>query len=284
MWKKIKEQFSLFAEKWVIFFTIILDPLTLILLVALFFLIYLSQQGEQNKLLMNILIAIISVTSGISGARIWNRWSEVTETKIIRTRGKLAIRNLGLLLLNIRFLEKRVKFHLEKLANKDGENELIKNYLEETIGKCNSLEEEVINSIENWKDIIPEADLRTQIGVISELKDTQSKLTDEINGLKDKLSKTTEESSREKEELKKKISDKEKELVSVKTRLQEKEIQAYPFFSSTGLSGYSGGGGTANPVFFPTCKKCGKTLTTESLEDFAGGICPVCKSDVEKKS
>jgi len=287
MWDKIKEQGALFLEKWAIFFAIILDPIILILLLGVLFLIWLSQGDGQNKLLMNILVVIISITSGVLGGLISSRWSEITETKLIRTRGKLAIRNLGLLLLNLRSLEKRVSFYLKKLGDETEGNKLIKNYLEETVEKCNVLEEEVINSIENWKDIIPEADLTTQIGVISELKETQSNLAAELNNLNDKLEKTEEQSIEQRRELTKEIALKEKELSSVKGKLQDLEIQIHPYFSSTGLSGYAGGitGGFLSSInIAQTCTKCGRNFVTTSLEDSAGGICPVCKSDVEKKS
>ena len=296
MWDKIKEQWASFLEKWAIFFAIILDPITLILLLGVFFLIWFSKAEEQNKLLMNILIVIISITSGVLGALISSRWSEITETKLIRTRGKLAIRNLGLLLLNLRSLEKRVSLYLEKLQDTIEGNKLIRNYFEETIEKCNVLEEEVINSIENWKDIIPEADLTTQIGVISELKETQSNLTFDLKNLKDKQEKTKEESIKEKEELIKKIASKEKELASVKSKLQEKEIQVYPYFSSTGLSGYSGISEKISNYtitkdnnsiyklmkFKKTCSKCGKPYRPSTHEEATELICPDCKKKLEE--
>lgn len=286
MWDKIKEQGALFLEKWAIFLAIILDPIILILLLGVLFLIWLSQGDGQNKLLVNILVVIISITSGVLGGLISSRWSEITETKLIRTRGKLAIRNLGHLLLSLRSLEKRVTFYLKKLDDKIEGDKLIRNYLEETIEKCNVLEEEVINSIENWKDIIPEADLTTQIGIISELKETQTNLTAALENLNDKLEKTKEQSSEVREKLNKEIALTQKELSSVRSKLQEKEIKIHPYFSSTGLSGYSGATGPFSGPFAMqlACSKCGKDFTATSLEESVGGICPACKNKDSKKS
>jgi hypothetical protein len=285
MTKPIEKGWGLLCESWKNFSIVIVNPLTVILLLAIFFLIYLSQEQEKNKLLMNIIIIIISIMSGVVGGLITNKWSEITETKIITTRGKLAIRNLGLLLLNMRSLEKRIALYLERL-DKKGENNLINTYLEETIEKLNILEEEVINSVENWKDLIPEADLTTQIGVISDLKEKVSTLDGEIQQSKEKVDKIEEESSKEKDELIKKIGEKEKELLSVKSKLQEKEIQILPYFSSTGFSGYSGPSVFTHAedlVIDMNCVKCGKHFKTPlGGADYTKRICPDCKGRSEK--
>lgn len=85
------------------------------------------------------------------------------------------------------------------------------------IEKCNILEEEIINSIENWIDILPEvADFTTQIGLISELKMSREALEKDISNLNQHMATMKEDGSKQKQELEKKLSEKEIDLTETK--------------------------------------------------------------------
>jgi outer membrane murein-binding lipoprotein Lpp len=204
------------------------------------------------------------------------KWTEIAETKLVKARGKLAVRNLKVLLSNIEAIEKRVKCYLAGVDSNAAENKLFVTYLEEIVEKCNALEEQTVNSIENWTDIIPEADITTQIGLISQLKVVISQLTNDIDQMKQSAQEIKEESSRVKEGLNKKISEKEKELAAVRSKLREKEIEFFPTsIASTGI-GLSGIG-VYGLLRNARCEKCGKEGIDDRALRFGAWICPDCK-------
>lgn len=170
-------------ERWASFLTIIFDPLVLTFLVLTLLLgIFLKSQKE--PVVIAALTIIITLISGILGAILKGKWSEITEEKVIVARGKTAVRSLKLLLSNILSLEKRVCEYLfrsqDEQAKMGQSPEVIKTYLEEIIGRCRIQGEEAISSIENWTDIVPEADIRTQIGVISNLREEGTSLSEKL--------------------------------------------------------------------------------------------------------
>ena len=196
-------------EKWKIFINLILDPWVVVLIIMTFAFIHYSAQIEDKKTLA-IIAVIISLVSGVLGGVIANRWAQMTELKVLVARGKSAIRSLKLILLNISNIEKRTKEYIVRIDKENKECKLIISNFEEVIEKCNILEEEIISSIENWTDIIPEvANLKTQIGLISEMKLRQAELEGDISSLNEKIETIKEEGSKEKEELQKSLSDKE---------------------------------------------------------------------------
>src|SRR5262249_41165089 len=90
-----------------------------------------------------------------------------------------------------------------------------RNY-EEAITSCTMLSEETIGAIENWTDIVPEADIKSQIGVVTGLQD---KLTDNQNALEKmraELDAKTQHTSGKETELKQVIAD----LMAQREKLQ----------------------------------------------------------------
>lgn len=156
-------------ERWSTFINIILDPWVLILILGVITLILISSKTSGNESLKLLLTVLISIVSSVLGGLFVKRWSDINEEKIIVARGKSAIRSLKLLFQNIKMIENRVTKYIENLNTDKDDFELLKNQFEEVIEKCNMLGEENINSIEDWTDIIPEADITTQIGTLSEL-------------------------------------------------------------------------------------------------------------------
>ena len=87
------------------------------------------------------------------------------------------------------------------------------------------LEEETLNAIEEWQDILPEANLKTQIGIISNLKQDQRSLIGQINTMREELDKTHETKEAEKGKLSERLKTKEDELQKIRRELREKEAQ-----------------------------------------------------------
>lgn len=94
--------------------------------------------------------------------------------------------------------------------------------MEETIEKINALTEESVSSIENWMDIIPDANVKTQIGQISDLSDELISKTNELDNLKNQLDKVVVDRN---EKLKKEIADENYELLKLKSRFIQKQYE-----------------------------------------------------------
>lgn len=285
-------------ERWISFLGIIGDPIAAILLgFTILLAIFLKSQKEPEIIVA--LTIIITITSGFLGGILRGKWSELTEEKVIVARGKTAVRSLKLLLSNILALEKRVCEYLLRSQDEQsrvGQNpEVIRTYLEEIIGRCRSQGEEAISSIENWTDIVPEADIRTQIGVISKLRDEGDKLIREVRTLKEILAEAKNQKIEETAKLKKEIETKEEELRKIKYQLFATSNRAFGtsgfLGSPTGLmySSFVGpieAGGVLTGVAYQTfvCSECGKPFEkTDSLPiNMLTPRCPDCEKKAKK--
>ena len=262
------------------FFNVMLDPWVIILLIATCTFIYYSTQTKETSLIA-LFTLIISLISGLLGGIIANRWAQMTELKVLVARGKSAIRSLKLILLNISNIEKRTKEYIACVDKDNKEHKLIISNFQEVIEKCNILEEEVISSIENWTDIIPEVgNLKTQIGLVSEMKLRQAELESDILDLNQQITTVKEEESKQKDELQKKLSEKENELSKTKQKLQVVESQINKSVLS-GLTGPSNAFGTSgsflNPPIAAKCSNCGKDyISFKNIFDL--GLCDSCRS------
>lgn len=232
---------SNFISQWKIFIKVFGSPIILILIIASALLIYWSSKLESEQLatggnihvIRAFLFIIISLLSGLAGVLISKQWSRITESGVLVTRGKSAIRGLKLLLLNISKFERRIQAYLSKCSDKT--NKLVMNSYEEFIDKCNLLQEEAINAIEEWQDIIPEANVKTQIGIISQLKGDMLEKESEILSLNKSLKDEKKGSEDERKKLRTELKSKEDELLNVKRELREKEN----YLDSSVLSGIS---------------------------------------------
>ena len=107
------------------------------------------------------------------------------------------------------------------IVSEDNEGQdIIRMTYEEIIQRCYLLQEESINAIEEWQDIIPEAaNLKTQIGLISKLKSEQTILFGQMQRLEGELDSTKEQSNEEVEELRMSLREKQEELTKVNNEL-----------------------------------------------------------------
>jgi predicted nucleic acid-binding Zn-ribbon protein len=267
-------------DKWGNFCNVIFDPWVFIMLLMTIVFICYSNQTD-NKNLVSIITLIISLLSGILGGIVANKWDQMTELKVLVVRGNSAIRSLKLILLNISNIEKRTKDYITSIDKDNKEYKLITSNFEEVIEKCNILEEEIISSIENWTDIIPEvANLKTQIGIISEMKLTQAELEGDITILNKKIETTKKEGSKEKEELQIQLADKELDLNKTRQKLREAESKINTSVLS-GLTSSSIAIGTSSNLYGSTminnqCRKCGRILITTSM--VSDGLCADCSN------
>ena len=87
-----------------------------------------------------------------------------------------------------------------------------RNY-EESIAICSLLQEETVSSIENSTDIVPEADIKTQIGVISDLKTSIDDKEGELTHLKATLAEAQGKSEQERKALRDQLALKKSKYV-----------------------------------------------------------------------
>jgi hypothetical protein len=279
------------GQKWNDFFFVLFDPWIVFLLLLVIGLI-ISTIFITEPIVQTIITTLISVVSGLLGGIISYKWSQITEVKVLIARGKTAIRGLKLILLNIANIENRTKHYICSIDLENKEYKLIKNNFEEVIEKCNILEEEIISSIENWTDIIPEVhNLKTQIGILTEMKSKESNLELEIQKLNKELESVKEEDSDAIKALKTDLDAKVTELTLTKKKLvlKEAEMDKGIFSGFTGATYYGPGIGVQGigasgigtqylgiPSLEKICKTCGKTfldIYTESSTE-----CPKCRN------
>jgi|GEM_PF-815913 len=279
-------------NKWSNFMKVVFDPWVLCLLIITGVFVYFSGEVD-NKSFIPLITLIISLVSGLLGGIIANRWAQMTELKVLVARGKSAVRSLKLVLLNISNVEKRTKEYINSIDNKNIEYKLIISNFEEVIEKCNILEEEIISSIENWTDIIPEVeDFKTQIGLISNMKTKQAELEIDILNLTHQITNVETEGTKQNEELQKMLADKETDLIKTKKKLKEAESKVNTSLlgglTSVTNSSILAGLTTSSPQSlnslyntssfgFSTCTKCGKSYYRGGIID--DGVCINCKGN-----
>ncbi len=224
------------TENWKSFLRTISDPWALILLLAtgilLYFSVYENKHEKDIPAIYSVLINLmLMVSSIVLGARLTKQWVDETESGLLVVRGKTAIRNLKLLMRNIVGLGARVRLLMQETKKTSNSSELIttRNY-EEIINQCDSLAEEAVNSIENWTDIIPEADVRTQIGELTELRGQLSQTTKELERLEKESKDAQNKSSDEKSQMKKQIEDKESKIRELNSQILSLQTKSGPIF------------------------------------------------------
>jgi len=107
----------------------------------------------------------------------------------------------------------------DELEKESADQITIRNY-KEISRFCVLLAEEAGNSIENWTDIIPEADLKTEIGVITGLADELIDKENEFEVLQEELRLSRTDSSDSKIKSSKKMDELSKEIRQLKSKIK----------------------------------------------------------------
>lgn len=180
--------------------------------------------------------AAISILYGILGGVWEKRWFDVTEENILKVRGKSAIRNMTLLCRNIAAMQRRVFTYNNYQSKSAGNDNSTNFYLEEVIERCKLLEEEVISAIEDWQDIIPQADVSTSIGMITELRIEMEDIKLERDKLAIELQDNQGKTSEEISNLKRKLEENNRKYRQMQDELRRKSA----IIDTSGLGGVSG--------------------------------------------
>lgn len=222
-----------FKKRWQNFLSLIFDPWTLCFLIATTVLIILGH-GQQNVTVSTMFTVLITLSSAVLGGRAAKHWVDITEGGVVKARGKSAVRGLKLLFGNVTSLDQRLERFLGH-CEKDQPLEIIKTWIEEVSERTRLIAEEVVSSIENWTDIIPEADIKTHIGELSALTAKLDRKEAELKEIQEELNQTKDTAKEEREKLRKGIHDKEKEMADLQEQVRKSRI-------SFGTGVYSSGG------------------------------------------
>jgi len=183
-------------ENWRGFLSAIFDPWVLVLfgltsgMLALSYLYAQSIASSSNSLIFPIFSSWIAISAGILGSKIAKGLSNRNQSQDLITRGCSTIRDLKLLFTNLVTLENRISFRLGQSTNLTSDS--LRLYCEEIIEKFTMLKEEIINSIEDWADVIPDAKLKSHIEVFNDLKLALYFSRVEIENLKKQIKATNE--------------------------------------------------------------------------------------------
>ncbi len=245
---------------------IFLDPWVVLLLIFLGLLV--SFAGDAERITLKYVYSLLIIlVSGLLGSVIMRKWIDLNEENLIVIRGKLAIRSLKLIFFNLLQTEKRTKNYIHKLDEKFLNYDLIKSNFEEIKEKCQILEEECINSIENWTDVIEEANVKTRLIFINKLKLEEEKLEEKLFTLNKILKEDTSIEDEKRDKLMKQIDQAEFELKEAKSNLIKKEHE----INSSILSGMTNSHLSSDTVYslYKSCPSCGSFYSGSYM-------CPFC--------
>lgn len=255
-------------QKWGVFIQMLFDPFVFILSLIIIAFIYCYTVNSANADIRTFLTIGISILSSVWAGIVSNKWLKIFEEQAIEARGKTAIKNLSLLISSIENVEKRIDKFQKCCEPAELNKELLKSNFQEIEENLKILKDIGYNSIETWKDIIPEADLSKIATRIKELQGQLGKQTNEKNELKEKLSS---------------IKDETEETKSLRNKLENYETQIGQLSSELHNCKMSSPGGALyeyieNSVRF-TCPHCGHQYNAEELEN-NNCQCPKCSCQI----
>lgn len=280
-----KESFSDFwedwNEEWRIVSKAVVSPATLVVSISTVILGWVAINQHDGLLLAAIFTLGTSVAAGILGAVIWDRRIRLTGRSILVDKGKSAIRSLKLLWRNLNACQGRVTTYLDR--RKTGvSGDIVNTWLEEEIQRLATLQEEALNAISNWTDIIPEADVTAQLAPYRELQASVLTLKTAKEELEADLKRVSGVDTERALELNRQFRKREAELEEVKKQLTAEAVR----LGTSVLSGLSdppaslvktGLGPLQSPEIhrgldnikimelIGRCEQCGEKFTTDQI-------------------
>ena len=223
------------GNRWATFLGVIFEPATFLLLLVLALLYWYSgtEGGGNAPVLMYVLLTIASV---VLGGRLTRKWAELTEGDVVAARGHSAVRSLMTQLRSIAALENTIRRFRSAEAEIEKNPDAVKRNYEEAIRTCESLQEQTVGAIENWTDIVPEASIKSQIGVISDLKIAIDQSENDLSQLKNELQDAKGKSRKEKAKLQERIADEKRQVETLQNELYEKKYEISPLLPTGPLS------------------------------------------------
>jgi hypothetical protein len=200
----MKEEGLSLKRDWGIFITIIISPIVLITFAFTILGIFFSSQFTSNTTLTIILSALASLSAGILGGIVWDRYKEITGNSAFLKKGKSAVRNLSLISDQLNRLRIRI-FEINKSKNELSIDELDHHLL--------TTDKNVTSAIEDWVDMVPDLNTLARIAQsVAEKGNKIKKLLNDKAELEKKLAKQDQTQKSMISNLTKKIEQKDLEL------------------------------------------------------------------------
>lgn len=207
-------------KKWLVFFAMLLDPVTSVLIGLYVILTILGCLNKDNSAVFYFIYIASTILAGFAGSRMYKLWSDYNEINVATTRGKVAIANLALLVQNILEYKEKTRKYTDSIEG-NANISVIRVFLEEIYSMFGILQRESINAIENWSDIIPDANIKEKIADLNEKETSLIEKYAERNKLSEELSKVKEDAFQAKKDLEEEKKQKEKEINELNKKLNE---------------------------------------------------------------
>jgi len=287
-----KESFSDFWEdwnqQWRVASEVVVNPATLVVLISTLILGWVAV-NQRDGLMAAIFTLGTSVAAGILGAVIWDRWIRLTGRSILVEKGKSAIRSLKLLWRNLDACQVRVTTYLDR--RKTGvTGDVVNTWLEEEILRLATLQEEALDAISSWTDIIPGTDVTAQLAPYRELQASVLTLKGAKEELEADLRRVSGVDTERALELNRQLRTREAELEEVSKQLVAQAVR----LGTSVLSGLSGPASLVGTGLDPLhsseihhglddikmvkligrCDQCGEKFTTNHAGQ---SRCPACQ-------
>ncbi|MBH1839366.1 hypothetical protein I5W21_06850 [Stenotrophomonas maltophilia] len=158
---------------WGVFLKVVLDPYTFLLIVVGFVLGWFGPKavGENYNALLQIVVAVVT---GVVGARISTAMAAINQDGKLYASGRMAVRGLRLILTKTLALERRVAAFVAESRTQqapEARAAVAIRDLDEVLESIRMLQLEVVGSIENWVDVVPDADVSKIFMAVGELRD-----------------------------------------------------------------------------------------------------------------
>lgn len=220
-------------EDWKKFIQVAFNPIIIFLTMSVIFLTYFLTQNSVKESPFQVLVSVtISVLSGVIGNRFFAKMQKYEGDAKLITRGQSAIRGLSIILSSINNFSIRIRLISERVEEESKNPRIIERNFEEFVDKCISLKEQTINAIEEWKDIVPDADISKLHQNFTKLERERVAAEEKIQILQNQIS----EAKGDVEKVKIQLSEAKKERDKVKLELEEQRLEN-PISRASVLSG-----------------------------------------------
>ena len=188
------------GEDWVALVAMVLRPRFAVPVVVA--LVFAGLAAIQPTGLATAVFALLaSVAAGIAGSAFDRMWCAWTNENVIQARGRSAIRGLEAQLRFSNSLRARIATCLERHIHVPLDDPETRYLLEELAGSHLQLAHLGLNAIEDWQDVVPEANMTTQKAKILKSLDTYESRREEVDRLRTELEQARDDAEGTQEEL-----------------------------------------------------------------------------------
>ena len=205
-----------FFLKWGRYLSILLSPDVVISVIAASIFGYWSTIATDNTT-EAVSAVVMAILAGVAGARLSTMIIEQSRKGQIFTRGQSAVRGLGLILANLGTLEAQ----LEKARAGCKDSQLEKDFMY-IKSLAVVVQRQAVNSMEEWKDILPEADVLRMIDDLSKKVSDADELRDALESIQNKLNEAQNDAGTKSEQL----TTLKQQKAKLERELREKELEA----------------------------------------------------------